>query len=135
MSVGNSSGEQPPNSTPDGLVWEPPPSGVPCPGAATSSLSPHSCSCHHRVPTQRPGGKEGKPEWRHIQVLGSPEAPGEDGRVVVDSSELGQVGDLASRDPRRLNQNVPGDEQRPQRVSADSLPQSLSMDGGGVELP
>lgn len=42
------------------------------------------------------------------QVFGGPEAPREDGRVVVDGSELGQVGDLASRNPRRLSQNVPG---------------------------
>lgn len=133
MSAGNSSRERPPNSTPDGLVREPPPSGVPCPRAATSSLSPHSCSCHHRVPTQRPEGKGGEPKQQHIQVFGSPEAPGEDGRIVVDGSELGQVSDLASRDPRRLSQNVPREEQRPQRASADSP--SLSMDGGGVELP
>ena len=129
VSAGNSSGEQPPNSTPDGLVWEPPPSGVPCPGAATSSLSPNSCSCHHHVPTQRPGGKGGEPKQQHIQVFGGPEAPGEDGRIVVDGSELGQVSDLASCDPCRLSQNVPGDEQRPQ-VSVRTVHPSAWMGAG-----
>lgn len=103
------------------------------PEAATLSLSPNSCSCHHRVPTRRPGGKGGEPPSSNTyRFLAAPKLPREDGRVVVDGSELGQVGDLASRNPRRLSQNASGTAESQSVRQTGPIPQHGRGRGGAA---